>query len=220
MSRKKLLISHRGFHSGRVRENTLSAFEAALSMGATGVETDVRVCADGVPVLFHDRVICDVEVETLSHRKLIGLCGYQVPTLEKAIQSWPHIFWNLDVKTPAALDSTLGVLKRNSAHRVLVSSCHHHVFSERSKPHHVRYGLIVAHHPASFDALLPASARIDTIVWDMEIVTENLILEASVHRMRSIVYGAGTVRELERLREWPLEGLITDRLDLCRESRG
>jgi glycerophosphoryl diester phosphodiesterase len=35
-------------------ENTLSSFEAALDAGATSLECDVHVTADGVPVLCHD----------------------------------------------------------------------------------------------------------------------------------------------------------------------
>jgi glycerophosphoryl diester phosphodiesterase len=48
------LQGHRGAR-GLKPENTLPSFEAALDVGVTAVETDVRLTADGVPVLFHDR---------------------------------------------------------------------------------------------------------------------------------------------------------------------
>src|SRR5262245_28121860 len=35
-------------------ENTLPSFEAALDAGATSLECDVQLTADGVPVLCHD----------------------------------------------------------------------------------------------------------------------------------------------------------------------
>lgn len=47
------VIAHRGF-SAVEAENTLPAFEAAIAAGAGGVEFDVRVTADGVPVVLHD----------------------------------------------------------------------------------------------------------------------------------------------------------------------
>ncbi|MGZ8527996.1 MAG: glycerophosphodiester phosphodiesterase [Candidatus Limnocylindrales bacterium] len=49
-----ILFAHRGA-SGRAPENTLEAFELAVALGATGLETDTWLSADGVPVLSHDR---------------------------------------------------------------------------------------------------------------------------------------------------------------------
>jgi len=47
------LIGHRGFPEA-ARENTLPSFEAALEAGCDGVELDVRLTLDGVPVVHHD----------------------------------------------------------------------------------------------------------------------------------------------------------------------
>ena len=41
-------------HSAEVPENSIAAFRAALIVG-TGIETDLRLSADGVPMIFHDR---------------------------------------------------------------------------------------------------------------------------------------------------------------------
>ena len=45
--------AHRGA-SSYYPENTLSSFEAGISMGANGIETDVHRTKDGMLVLFHD----------------------------------------------------------------------------------------------------------------------------------------------------------------------
>ena len=45
--------AHRGA-SEYYPENTLSSFYAGVTMGATGIETDVHMTKDGVLVLFHD----------------------------------------------------------------------------------------------------------------------------------------------------------------------
>lgn len=45
--------AHRGLWGGGVPENSLAAFEAARRAGV-GVELDVRLTADGLPVVFHD----------------------------------------------------------------------------------------------------------------------------------------------------------------------
>jgi glycerophosphoryl diester phosphodiesterase len=46
-------FAHRGAPVGPAAGNTLEAFEAALRAGAEGIESDVRLTADGVPVLVH-----------------------------------------------------------------------------------------------------------------------------------------------------------------------
>lgn len=48
-----LVIAHRTT-MGHAPENTLAGIRRALDMGCDGVEIDVRLCADGVPVLMHD----------------------------------------------------------------------------------------------------------------------------------------------------------------------
>ena len=47
-------FAHRGLHGPGVLENSMAAFEAALAVGA-GIECDLRLTADGVPIVFHDR---------------------------------------------------------------------------------------------------------------------------------------------------------------------
>lgn len=48
-----LIIAHRGA-SREQPENTLAAFRRALALDADGIELDVHVTRDGVPVVFHD----------------------------------------------------------------------------------------------------------------------------------------------------------------------
>lgn len=50
---KPLIIAHRGA-SALAPENTLAAFRRAVRDGAEGIEFDVRLANDGVPVVFHD----------------------------------------------------------------------------------------------------------------------------------------------------------------------
>lgn len=49
-------FAHRGARA-HAPENTLEAFRLALKLGATGLESDVWLTADGVPVLDHDGVL-------------------------------------------------------------------------------------------------------------------------------------------------------------------
>lgn len=72
-----MLIAHRG-NSHERPENTPAAFGAALVQGITGIETDIQMSKDGVPVLFHDQNLSRVtgikkRVSELTLRELKGL---------------------------------------------------------------------------------------------------------------------------------------------------
>ena len=51
-----LIIGHRGA-AAVAPENTLPSFEAAIQAGADGVEFDVRLSRDGVPMVIHDETL-------------------------------------------------------------------------------------------------------------------------------------------------------------------
>lgn len=50
---RHLIVGHRGA-SGSAPENTVASFDLAVALGAEAFELDVRITADGVPVVFHD----------------------------------------------------------------------------------------------------------------------------------------------------------------------
>jgi glycerophosphoryl diester phosphodiesterase len=56
MSDQPLIIAHRGA-SAFAPENTAAAFRLAVEAGADGVEFDVRLAKDGVPVVIHDATL-------------------------------------------------------------------------------------------------------------------------------------------------------------------
>ena len=48
-----VIVAHRGA-SATAPENTLTAFHQAIALKADGIELDVQISRDGVPVVFHD----------------------------------------------------------------------------------------------------------------------------------------------------------------------
>ena len=84
------VIGHRGA-GGLAPENTLDAIGAGLAAGADGVEIDVRLSADGVPVLMHD---LDVDRTTSGSGRVAevtsdALHSLGVPTLEDVLAILP-----------------------------------------------------------------------------------------------------------------------------------
>lgn len=63
MSKLKV-IGHRGA-AGLAPENTVAAIEAGLAAGADEIEIDLRIAADGTPVLSHDAYIVNHEGKKL-----------------------------------------------------------------------------------------------------------------------------------------------------------
>ena len=51
--RRPLIVAHRGA-SATAPENTIAAISQAVRVGAEGLEFDVRLTSDGIPVVFHD----------------------------------------------------------------------------------------------------------------------------------------------------------------------
>ena len=87
-------FAHRGLWSGRVPENSLSAFEAAARRGYA-IELDVRPTKDGAIVVFHDddlKRMCgrNALVRDLTLRELRTLTlkgtGEVIPTLNEVLK--------------------------------------------------------------------------------------------------------------------------------------
>lgn len=102
-------FAHRGA-SADAHENTLEAFALALRLGATGLESDVWITADGVPVLDHDGQMPsgtpfrDVERASLPAH---------VPTLhELYVECGRDFELSLDVKDPDAARAVTEVANR------------------------------------------------------------------------------------------------------------
>ncbi len=69
---RPLVIGHRGA-SGLAPENTLAAFRLATRLGADGVELDVHLSAEGVPIVIHDKRVN----RTTNSRGAVSRCTVQ-----------------------------------------------------------------------------------------------------------------------------------------------
>jgi glycerophosphoryl diester phosphodiesterase len=94
-------FGHRGALA-YARENTIEGFKLALGMGATGIETDAWLAADGVPVLVHDRTIRPPGRRIfVTRRSSTELAAWGVPTLAQLYAECGTLFeLSLDVEHP------------------------------------------------------------------------------------------------------------------------
>ncbi len=113
---KPLVIGHRGA-CAYAPENTLAAFNLAFEMGADGVELDVTLTQDGVPVVIHDDTVNRtsdgrglVEEMPLAELKHLDFgkwldskfSGERIPTLAEVLENLPPgKIVNIELKTLA-----------------------------------------------------------------------------------------------------------------------
>jgi MFS transporter, Spinster family, sphingosine-1-phosphate transporter len=85
---------HRGFHS-TVQENTIAAFRAAAKSGARMVELDVRLSADGIPVVVHD----EDTLRVAGVRLVVGEASAEQLKREAAVPSLRDVLEDLGCAT-------------------------------------------------------------------------------------------------------------------------
>ena len=111
-------FAHRGARA-HAPENTLEAFQLALRLGATGLESDVWLTADGVAVLDHDGVVGGRLRRTpIDQVGRAPTCPTHIPTLAELYDACGTDFeLSLDVKDPAAIDAVVAAAERRRRRR-------------------------------------------------------------------------------------------------------
>ncbi len=209
-----LVLAHRGYHAG-LPENTLAAFEAAQRLGVDGIETDVRLSADGKPVIMHDRVTsAGRAVSAITHREIEDDCGHAVPLLAEILDVAPALLWNIEIKLPEAWPVAAPILKQfQKTRRIMVSSFRHDVVYQCASELEVDCGLLIASRPLDVGAIMAACAarpRIQSIVWDYNIIDVEILQTVVARGWNNYVYGAHTPEEHAYCGTLNLRGLITD----------
>lgn len=141
----RLVIGHRGA-SGLAPENTLQSFALALEQGADALEFDVRLTADGIPVVLHDPTLartCDRRepIATLSaqaiaeadagfHFSIDGGASWPwraksvgIPTVKEVLDRFPETPFLIEVKEVRAAGPLARLIReRGAVGRVVVAS--------------------------------------------------------------------------------------------------
>lgn len=125
-----MAIAHRGC-SAVAPENTIVAFDEAIRLGCQAVEFDVRLSADGVPVVVHDDTVDRTtngtgSVSNLTKVDLLRLdagswvhhryAGSRIPTLDEALAAVaPSALPIIDLKQHIDLALLDSLLRRHDA---------------------------------------------------------------------------------------------------------
>ncbi|HUE85327.1 MAG TPA: glycerophosphodiester phosphodiesterase [Vicinamibacterales bacterium] len=149
-TREKLVFAHRG-GAKLAPENTMAAFENGLALGSDGLECDVHLSRDGVPVVIHDKTLerttdaaGPVSARTAEELARVD-AGYRftaldgslpfrhrgigVPTLETVLRSFPipRVIIEMKQADPALARAVLDVVRRTkAADRICIGSFYRH----------------------------------------------------------------------------------------------
>ena len=119
-----IAFGHRGARA-HAPENTIESFRLALRLGATGLESDVWLTADGVAVLDHDGVVRRGArrrpISTVERSALPA----SVPTLAELYETCGADFeLSLDIKDPAATPAVLAAARQFPGAEERLWLCH------------------------------------------------------------------------------------------------
>ncbi len=207
------IYAHRGF-SYKYKESTLAAYQGAIDVGADGLECDVRLTKDKVPVCFHDRTT-----------KRIAGVNRRVATLTLA-----QLREITDVLT---LEELLD-LARRTKREVLVETKHPVMSGSRVEKIVAGLGKRYKFTAMSFSllAVLRFKRELDDVAYvvshrwrllyvptkkvavDVELFAKSPWVRKRLARKEVLLWTVNDKKYISKLNEWSIAGLITDQPDL------
>lgn len=202
MNSRPLLLGHRGARK-YAAENSFAAFDLAIEHGCDGFEFDVRYTRDARCVICHDALYRRRRIVSRSFAEL------SLPDAEEVIQKYgSRAFLDIELKTPGDAGPILRALAEARAKHYIISSflpeVLHRVAAENVD---VPLGLICE----TFRQLrrwpkLPIGA----VIMNWRLADKSLIDELHSARLQTFIWTVNSRREMERLRELGVDGIISD----------
>lgn len=202
------IIAHRGANR-EAPENTIPAFEKALEIGVDGIELDVHVTRDNVPVVHHDAVLPDGgRIERMDSADLERRTD--APTLAQVLElvnGRCHLY--VEIKAGYALVPTVELLKGRTAWCSVHSFDHPVAMMARVLDPKLSTGILLVSRLVDLPhAFISANA---TDVWQhADYIDGGVVGDAHGERKRVIAW---TVNDLARARELVaigVDGICTD----------
>ncbi|MEK3888329.1 glycerophosphodiester phosphodiesterase [Bacillus sp. FSL K6-3431] len=229
-----LIIAHRGA-SGYAPENTMAAFKLAIEQGADGIELDVRLTKDGIPVVIHDGSINRtgdgkgyVHELTLAEMQAYDFGSWyspkfkneQIPTLEEVLKLLQdsEIMLNIEIKKGPDMIKNIEeeilqlIYKYKFADKVLVSSFDHIVLQRLSNlDSTIKIGFITNTNVINVYSFIESnSINPYSIHPDFLHLSEELIKEIHLKGMKVYPYTINSLAEGEKFEKMMADGIITD----------
>lgn len=238
-----LNLAHRGARE-HAPENTIPAFEEAAEMGADGVELDVQLTLDGVPIVFHDETVEHLTdghgalgEMTLAQLKELDagthfsaeFAGTQIPTLAEVFEELgDRLLFNIELKNILARSSELArevvrsIREHGMTERVLISSFNPMILRQvRRIAPEVPLGYLYASNlplPLAKGWLArPIIGYHEARHPHFSMVDEMYMRWARKHRYRVNVWTVNELADIQRMRDLGVDAIMSDWPDLVQD---
>ncbi|MBC7524076.1 MAG: glycerophosphodiester phosphodiesterase [Flavobacterium sp.] len=207
-------IGHRGA-KGYSPENTLHSFQKALNLGCHGIELDVHLSADNIPIVIHDNSIDRTTTGSGLVRNFTAhqLQLYGIPSLQDVLELVnKQCFINIEIKDSTATPFVLELLDqlKVEAHWYQISSFHWEVLSY-CKSQNKNIAVAVLTDSSINDALAFAKTiKAQSINAYYKLINQEMV--TLMHQNKLLVY-AWTVNEPEdisKMKRFNVDGIISD----------
>ena len=234
--RPPTVIAHRGA-SAQAPENTIAAFELAIEQGADGIELDVHLSGDDQPVVIHDftlerttegagpvrrRTVRELKRLDAGVRHAGRFRGQRIQTLQEVFERFRDRtrFW---VELKGGSDLYPGIEERvvstlevyETVDRTLVQSFDLRALARiRTLNAEVRLGALIARAP--IEPLIQSPRAAHAICPQATLVTAGTVARMREANLDCYVWTVNEPALMDRLVEYGVNGIITDRPDVLR----
>jgi len=218
-------------------ENTIEAFKYSSDLGFVFIETDVQATKDGHVVIFHDATLRrmagvnkSIKELTLKEINEIDLLdGGKIPLLSEALETFPNLRFNIDIKTEDALEETIQIIKKMN---FLDKTCLASFSSSRLKRIKHLAGPEACISSGQMDifkmmcqsvgiGLKPTKsqcAQIPLKQWGVPVLTKKFIEIAKMQNKLVHVWTIDDKNQMFELIEFGVDGLMTDKPSVLKEA--
>lgn len=195
-------------------ENTIPSFDAALALGADGIELDVHATADGVVVVHHDAALHEGTKIRLTPwnrlRQMPVASGVFVPTLEQVcrlVGRRAELF--VEIKGAGIELAVLQVLDAHDCTASIHSFDHQLIGRVGHLGVPYRLGLLYEEAPDDPRAAMQLHGALD--LWpERRVVSDRMVADVHALGGRVIPWTVNDPAEAARLTDLGVDGLCTD----------
>jgi len=204
---RPLLLGHRGARR-YAPENTIQAFDLALTHGCDGFEFDLRRTRDARSVICHDPEIHHVSVAESTYTEIQSAVG-SVACLEDVLARYAgRAFLDIELKVPQLEDAVITARREHKLRDYVVSSFLPDVLDVlRARDPLTPRGFLFDHGEG-----LMRWAALDAqyVMPHHSLVSRELVDDVHSAGRKVLVWTVNHEREMLQLAEWEVDGIISD----------